>query len=84
MKPDPAAVTTLEEAPAPKIKSFGLVVVAKPLLIEAERPLAAAVTSIGAVRATPEYSWMYIMPKDLIALVKVAVTLSAPPFEFGT
>jgi hypothetical protein len=84
VKPVPAAVTTLADAPAPKIKSLGLVVVAKPLFNEVEDPLAAAVTSIGADRATPEYSWMYIMPKDLIALVKVAVTLSAPPFEFGT
>jgi hypothetical protein len=58
VKPLPAAVTALLEAPAPKIRSAALVVVADPLFIALGDPVAAAVVSSGLVLSSPEYSWM--------------------------
>jgi hypothetical protein len=55
-KPEPAAVTVLSETPAPKTKSFALVVVAGPLFKDEEDPLADAVTSTGLTALIPAYS----------------------------
>ena len=58
VKPVPAWVTSLFDAPAPKMRSLGVVVVAVPLLIALVVPTAAAVTSNGLTLSIPEYSWM--------------------------
>jgi hypothetical protein len=58
VKPEPAAVTRSLEAPAPKIRSLALLVVAYPLFIALAVPTAAALVSSGLVRSRPEYSWI--------------------------
>ena len=58
VKPVPAAVTLLLDDPAPKITSFALVVVADPLFIALAVPVETLLVSSGAVRSSPEYSWM--------------------------
>jgi hypothetical protein len=58
VKPVPAAVTLLVDDPAPKITSFALLVVADPLSMAREVPVETLLTSSGAVRSSPEYSWM--------------------------
>ena len=58
VKPVPAAVTVPVDAPAPKIRSLPLDVVAVPLFIAAVVPTAAAAPSSGSARSMPEYSWM--------------------------
>jgi hypothetical protein len=54
--PDPAAVTSFVDSPAPKRRSFGAVVVTGPLFIAAPEPVAAAVASTGEEVLIPEYS----------------------------
>ena len=58
VNPAPAAVMLLVDDPAPKITSFALVVVAGPLSIARVVPVETLLTSRGAVRSSPEYSWM--------------------------
>src|SRR5262245_59824166 len=58
VNPEPAAVTWNDDAPAPKIRSLALAVVAEPLLIALPVPTAAAETSSGLIGSIPEYSWM--------------------------
>jgi hypothetical protein len=58
VKPVPAAVTLLLEDPAPKIRSFALEVVADPLFMALAVPVEALLASSGAVRSSPEYSWI--------------------------
>ena len=59
------------------------VVVTAPLLIAAGVPAADAVTSTGFTVARPEYSCMYTMPNEVIAVPKVAFTVFDPPMMFG-
>ena len=56
VNPGPGAVIVLLEAPAPKIRSVGWVVVAVPLVTELSEPIAALWTSRGSSVTTPEYS----------------------------
>ena len=60
----------------------GLVVVAVPLLMALVVPTADFVTSSGSILSIPEYSWMYRIPNELIAVPKVAVTVLAPAATF--
>src|SRR5690349_12731479 len=52
----PAPVVVLATRLAPTIRSFALVVVAAPLLLELPEPVAAATTSTGLTGAMPLYS----------------------------
>src|SRR3954470_11168171 len=79
LKPDPAAVTTLSDTPAPKISVLGVVVIAVPLFNVDDVPLADTLTSTGFKASTPAYSWMYTTPNAPTALWNVAVTVSRPP-----
>jgi hypothetical protein len=58
------------------------VVVTIPLLIAADVPRAEALTSTGDALARPEYSCSYTMPKELIAVLKVALTVFDPARTF--
>ncbi len=58
VKPLPAPVTLLLDAPAPKIRSLALVVVAEPLLMARLVPVADLLTSSGLTLSIPAYSWM--------------------------
>ena len=82
VKPVPAAVTLLLEEPAPKIRSSALVVVDEPLFIALVVPMLTALASSGAVRLSPEYSWMKSFPNDVMEVPNVAVTVLAPPAIF--
>jgi hypothetical protein len=56
--PEPALVTVLRDAPAPKSRSLALVVVTEPLLIALLVPMADVLTSSGLALSMPAYSWM--------------------------
>ncbi len=57
VKPLPARVTWFADTPPAKSRSTVLAVVTAPLFSVAPVPVAAAVTSTGAVGLTPLYSW---------------------------
>ena len=78
MKP---SVLLLDE-PAPKIRSSALVVVAEPLLMAFVVPMLTALASSGAVRSSPEYSWMNSFPNEVMEDSNLAVTVLAPPAMF--
>ena len=83
VKPVPGVVTVLLDAPAAKRRSLAWVVVTAPLLMDADVPVADALTSTGDAVARPEYSCSYTMPNDVIAVPKVALTVFDPPRMFG-
>ncbi len=58
VNPEPAAVTVANDAPPPKMRSVGFVVVAAPLFMAAADPDAPAATSSGFTLSRPEYSWI--------------------------
>ncbi len=82
VKPVPAAVTVPVDAPAPKIRSLALLVVAVPLFMAVVVPTAAAEASSGSVLSIPAYSWMYMSANELIALLNVARTVLLPAVTF--
>ncbi|HKA02790.1 MAG TPA: hypothetical protein VKD67_00630 [Acidimicrobiales bacterium] len=82
VKPLPAEVTVLLDAAAPKSRSLAFVVVALPLDIALELPVAEAVTSNGEVLSSPEYSWTYTTPQALMAVENVARTVLLPATMF--
>ena len=82
VKPAPAWVTVFDDDPAPKIRSLALVVVTDPLFMALEDPAAELLTSNGASLSMPEYSWIYMIPQEVMALLNVAVTVFAPPLMF--
>ena len=69
----------MSDAPAAKRRSLAWVVVTAPLLIDADVPAADALPSTGDRLARPEYSCRYTMPKEVIAVPKVALTVFDPP-----
>ena len=82
VKPVPGAVTVLADAPAAKRRSLAEVVLTAPLLMDADVPVAVALTSTGDAVARPEYSCRYTMPNEVIAVAKVALTVFDPPAMF--
>ena len=66
------------DAPAPKMRSLALVVVALPVVIAAALPIADRLTSSGFVRSSPEYSWAYTIPHPVMVVPNVARTVLAP------
>jgi hypothetical protein len=50
--------------------------------MDAAVPTADALTSTGDAVASPEYSCSYTMPKEVIAVAKVALTVLVPPAMF--
>ena len=57
-------------------------VVAKPLLMAFVVPMLTAFASSGAVRSSPEYSWMKSFPNEVMEDSNLAVTVLAPPAMF--